>query len=126
MLPERHDAELRVPAGSGQVGVAESQAFEPFKAVGSHPSEAVKQVAERLPARGLEHRLAIERRKRNRVAVPQQVLDPNHPVGALAMNQMANDVEGTPCVRRLDSVSPRGGKILEQAAHDRRRPSENR
>ncbi len=126
VLPQRHDAEVRMPSAARHVGVGQPERVEPGEALGSQSIERVEQFAERPALRRREHRLAIERRERHRVAMPQDVLDARHPVVALAVNQMADDVERAPGVRPLHGVRPGRRKVGEQAAQDSRRPLEHR
>jgi hypothetical protein len=81
----------------------------------AEPCETVEQVGKRQPFRGLQLGKSIERRKRDRLAVGQDVLDPGNPVGAFAVDQVTHHIERTPGIGSLGA----GGEWLRQAPQQR-------
>ena len=126
VLTQRHHAELRVSAATRQVGLREAQRGQAIQALGPQPAERVEELAERKPFGRGEHRLAIECRKGDGVAMSEHVLDARHPVGALAVNQVPDDVERAPGAGALGCSDPGVGKTEQQRAENRGRPPQNR
>jgi hypothetical protein len=94
MLPHRHDAELWMASSPIQIRFGQPKRVQRNEVLASEAGEFIQQFVERTASGNLEHRVAIEGRKRDRVAMPKNVLDTRHPVGALAVNQVADDIEG--------------------------------
>jgi hypothetical protein len=94
MLPHRYDAELGMATSPIQIRFGEPKRVQRDEVLASEAGEFIQQFVERTAFGNLEHRVAIEGRKRDRVAMPKNVLDTRHPVGALAVNQAADDIEG--------------------------------
>src|SRR6185503_1805755 len=126
MLSQRHDSEFGMPAALRQVSVGQTELPKTGQAASPERVKGAEQLAKRTAAGFREHRLAIERRKWHRVAMLEQVLDARHPVGTLAMNQVADDVERTPGARAFGSIGPVRRQILQLRAKNRRSSTKDR
>jgi len=113
-----YDGQLRDRVGQCELDKT-GEAFRP------QPIERLEELAERTSGGRGEHRFAIERRKRHGVSMPEDVFHSRHPVRALAVNQVPDDVERAPGVRAFRCAGPRGRKILQQRAECAGRAPEN-
>src|SRR5262245_52051944 len=93
-----------------EVSLREPQRREVADILLAEHRELVEQALQRSSRRRLELREAVERLERLGVAVLENHPRPRHPVRALAVNQVANDVEGAPRVGALVCRDPALGK----------------
>ena len=126
MLPEGDDPEFGMPSVPIEIAVGKMQRAKAIDAVAPQARERVEEIVERPALRRPEHRLAIEWRERDRVPVAEDVVDARHPVSALPVNQMADDVERTPGAGPFGRLDPIPRQIGEQRANDARRAAQDR
>ena len=124
-VPERHRPQRRVQALAVEVGVREPERPQVPHVVCPKRRELFEQLRQRLPSGLLELREAVERVEGARVGVLEDDLQPAHPVGAFAMNQMAEDVERRPGAGPFVRTHPPVGQTAEHRVKDRRHSFEN-
>ena len=105
-------------AGASEIGGLEIQCGELPKTVGPQVAERCQQLGERLAPRGLELGEAIERCEGNVLTVCEEMVDARHPVGALALNQVPDDIERAPGVGAFGAEHPWLRQIPQQSVEN--------
>jgi hypothetical protein len=124
-LTQGDQTELWVATPPLEILGSESQRLQSNDVVGAEPGEGVKELMQRLALRIGELRKAVERGKRHRLSLSQENFDPRHPVGALPMDEVANDIVWAPGIGSFVGGRPGVGEISEPGSkHGRSTPKE--
>src|SRR5437868_2775173 len=97
-LRKRDHPQRRMQSASRQVFRLQSQGLQCRQTLVAHSSEFIQKLVQRLALTLLNLRKAIKRIKGSRLALFQDHPGPRYPVGALAEDQVANNVERAPAV----------------------------
>src|SRR6185312_8266080 len=89
-------------------------------------SKLIEQLRQRLALTFSELGEAVERHERLCVAELEDHSQARHPIRALAVDQMADDVERRPCVLALVLRGPRLRQVAQQRIQCRRRARQQR
>jgi hypothetical protein len=112
-LREGDRAEDGVMAAASEILWLEIQGRESAEVFDAEERELVKQLAERLAVAFLCRGLAIEGRKELRFTVLQNPFCAREPVGAIAVDQVADDVMDGPGAGAFVLLRPGFGEIAE-------------
>ncbi len=124
-LPQGDRAELRVSAFAIEVRSLELERLEVLHIVPPEPREGIEELGQSLAPRLAKLGEAIEGRERARLAMRQQQFYTGHPVSALAVNEVPNNVIRTPGIGALIRHCPRLRKPGEPDCQDFRSGSED-
>src|SRR6266436_6937358 len=102
---ERHRSKFRMHSVAGQVLRVQIQCRERSQILFTQASELVQELLERLALTLFYLRQAVKGVEGPRFAVLEDDACARHPVGALADDQMADDVERTPGIFSILSAS---------------------
>lgn len=112
-LREGDRAENGVMAAASEILWLEIQGRESAEVFDAEERELVKQLAEKFAVAFLCRGLAIEGRKELRFTVLQNPFCAREPVGAIAVDQVADDVMDGPGAGAFVLLRPRFGEIAE-------------
>jgi hypothetical protein len=124
VLPQRHHAELGMPAATFQILHTQIELFEVGQTRRSQTSKFVQLERDRARLVAQLHE-SIEGLESHSVTMPQQVMDARHPVGPLPRDQVTNDGARTPRPRAFVAIEPLLGQSAQPFGQDRRRVLKN-
>lgn len=113
-LGESDYSEGGVAAAEGQVWLAEIQGTQFAQVFRTQIRKFIQCLGQGLALALSTLCQAIEGWERQGLAGLQNDLRARHPVRAFAVNQVADDIEGCPCVFAFVAMRPRLGKITQQ------------
>jgi hypothetical protein len=105
-LRHRDWPQRRMPSAPFKILRPKAQCLQVREVVGTQPGKFVQQLAQRFSPALMDVSPHVEWLKRSAVAEFQNHPDPWHPVGALAIDQMAHHIEGGPGALTLVAQGP--------------------
>ena len=109
-LAQRNRSELRMASRPVEIGVCHAQCCQLTHIVAAQCRELVEQAVERASSRYFELGKAIELVERPALAVVEDDARARHPVGELAVDQVADDVEGAPRLAAFVALTQSSGR----------------
>src|SRR5208282_3415767 len=125
-LRERDDSEGGMASAPSEIFRPQIQCAEFGQAVAPHARKFIQQLPERLTFALSRLSPTVEGLERARLAKLQNHFRARHPVGAVTVNQMANDIEGAPGVFTFISQRPRFRQIAQKRVESGGSSSEKR
>jgi hypothetical protein len=124
-LRQGHDSQFRMRSSPAQVFGLQIQCLECRQVLAAEAGEIVQQLLKRFALTLLRLRETIKGIKGPRFAAVQDDLHARHPVGTLADDQVAHDVERAPGLISFAAARPDVGKAAQQSVQSGGRMGEN-
>jgi hypothetical protein len=119
VLRQSHGSEGRMASATAKIRWLEVQGSELVQAFGARTRKFIQQLSEGLALTGLYMASAIEGLKRTRLARLQDHLRARDPIGALAINEVGDDIEGAPSAFAFVAERPGFRQIAEKGIESR-------